>query len=124
MGGFLSGRVTYELMAGFWPTADEDPASTEPMIEFARIWRDMPKIVYSTTLDHACTRCSSAAGRGSSSHQTPRWTSGSPDSGIASCVVYTPDQTVGPPPTAQLPVGHVLKAFSIATHPPISGEGD
>src|SRR6476659_4593243 len=25
MGAFLSGRVTYELMAGFWPTADEDP---------------------------------------------------------------------------------------------------
>ena len=53
MGAFLNGRVTYELMAGFWPTADADPASTEPMIEFARIWRDMPKIVYSTTLDHA-----------------------------------------------------------------------
>src|SRR6267142_6843810 len=52
-GGFLSGRVTYELMAGFWPTADEDPTSTKPMVEFARIWREMPKIVYSTTLDHA-----------------------------------------------------------------------
>jgi dihydrofolate reductase len=53
MGGFLSGRVTYELMAGFWPTADEDPTSTKPMVEFARIWREMPKIVYSTKLDHA-----------------------------------------------------------------------
>ena len=53
MGAFLSGRVTYELMAGFWPTADTDPSSTGPMVEFARIWRDMPKIVYSRTLDHA-----------------------------------------------------------------------
>jgi dihydrofolate reductase len=53
MGAFLDGRVTYELMAGFWPTADEDPASSEPMVEFARIWRDMPKIVYSRTLEHA-----------------------------------------------------------------------
>lgn len=53
MGGFLDGRVSYELMAGFWPTADSDPASTEPMIEFARIWRDMPKIVYSKTLQRA-----------------------------------------------------------------------
>jgi dihydrofolate reductase len=53
MGGFLSGRVTHELMAGFWPTADKDPASTEPMVEFARIWRDKPKIVYSKTLDRA-----------------------------------------------------------------------
>jgi dihydrofolate reductase len=53
MGAFLSGRVTYELMAGFWPTADTDPSSTEPMIEFARIWRDMPKIVFSRTLEGA-----------------------------------------------------------------------
>jgi len=53
MGAFLSGRVTYELMAAFWPTADTDPASTEPMIEFARIWRDMPKIAYSKTLRQA-----------------------------------------------------------------------
>jgi dihydrofolate reductase len=52
-GAFLSGRVTYELMAGFWPTADEDPASTPPMVEFAGIWREKPKIVYSRTLDHA-----------------------------------------------------------------------
>jgi len=53
MGAFLSGRVTYELMAGFWPTADTDPSSTPPMVEFAGIWRDMPKIVYSRTLERA-----------------------------------------------------------------------
>jgi dihydrofolate reductase len=53
MGAFLSGRVTHELMAGFWPTADTDPSSTGPMVEFARIWRDMPKIVYSRTLERA-----------------------------------------------------------------------
>jgi len=40
-------------MAGFWPTADTDPSSTGPMVEFARIWRDMPKIVYSRTLERA-----------------------------------------------------------------------
>ena len=53
MGAFLDGRVTYELMAGFWPTADADPASTRPMVEFARIWRDMPKLVFSRTLERA-----------------------------------------------------------------------
>ncbi len=53
MGAFLHGRVTYELMAAFWPTADSDPASTGPMVEFAGIWRDMPKIVYSRTLEQA-----------------------------------------------------------------------
>jgi dihydrofolate reductase len=53
MGGFLSGRVTHELMAGYWPTADADPANAGPVAEFAGIWRDMPKIVYSTTLERA-----------------------------------------------------------------------
>ncbi|MCP3822215.1 dihydrofolate reductase family protein [Streptomyces sp. A3M-1-3] len=40
-------------MAAFWPTADADPSSTGPMVEFARIWRDMPKIVFSRTLERA-----------------------------------------------------------------------
>jgi dihydrofolate reductase len=53
MGAFLSGRATYELMAGFWPTADLDPLSTAPMVEFAAIWRDMPKVVFSRTLERA-----------------------------------------------------------------------
>ncbi|MFF1558525.1 dihydrofolate reductase family protein [Streptomyces sp. NPDC058279] len=53
LGGFLTGRVTYELMAGFWPTADADPAASGPVAEFAGIWRDMPKYVYSRTLHRA-----------------------------------------------------------------------
>ncbi|TQN41466.1 dihydrofolate reductase [Blastococcus colisei] len=48
---FLEGRVTQELMAAFWPTADQDPEVSAPMKEFAGIWRDMPKIVFSRTLD-------------------------------------------------------------------------
>lgn len=53
MGAFLDGRITYELMAGYWPTADRNPASTPPEAEFAGIWREMPKIVYSKTLERA-----------------------------------------------------------------------
>src|SRR5439155_11016904 len=53
MRAFLDGRVTFELMAEFWPTADTDPSAPAPMIEFARIWRDMPKLVFSRTLGHA-----------------------------------------------------------------------
>ncbi|MFI9648666.1 dihydrofolate reductase family protein [Streptomyces sp. NPDC052040] len=53
MGAFLSGRITYELMADFWPTADADPHRSGPMVEYARIWRNMPKIVFSRTLHHA-----------------------------------------------------------------------
>jgi dihydrofolate reductase len=50
---FLDGRVTWELMASYWPTADQDPASSPPEVEFAGIWREMPKIVYSRTLEQA-----------------------------------------------------------------------
>ena len=50
-GAFLQGRVTHELMVDFWPTADEDPSAPAPVREFARIWRDMPKYVFSKTYD-------------------------------------------------------------------------
>ncbi|MGW1178963.1 dihydrofolate reductase family protein [Kitasatospora sp. NPDC002543] len=53
MGGFVSGRVTHELMASFWPTADQAPDADATTTEFAGIWRDMPKTVFSRTLDHA-----------------------------------------------------------------------
>jgi dihydrofolate reductase len=53
MGGFLNGRVTYELMADFWPTADADPEASPTTAQFAGIWRDMPKVVYSRTLERA-----------------------------------------------------------------------
>jgi dihydrofolate reductase len=52
-GGFLDGRVTYELMASYWPTADQDPSASPLAAEFAGIWRDMPKIVFSRTLEQA-----------------------------------------------------------------------
>jgi dihydrofolate reductase len=47
----LYGRRLYELMAGYWPTAESDPSATQTMLEFARIWRAMPKIVFSSTLE-------------------------------------------------------------------------
>ena len=53
MSAFLNGRIMYELMAKFWPTADLDPSSPRPVREYAKIWRDMPKIVFSRTLDRA-----------------------------------------------------------------------
>ena len=47
----LYGRGLYENMAAHWPTADEDPSAPEHERAYARIWRDMPKIVFSTTID-------------------------------------------------------------------------
>ena len=53
MGAFMSGRLTHELMADYWPTADKDPDLSAPMVEFAGIWREMPKFVFSRTLTQA-----------------------------------------------------------------------
>ncbi len=47
---FLEGRVTYELMEAVWPTADQDPDAPPVMREFAGIWRSVPKLVFSRTL--------------------------------------------------------------------------
>jgi dihydrofolate reductase len=49
---FLYGRRLYELMIDYWPTAETDPSATPAMLEFARIWKDKPKIVFSRTLEH------------------------------------------------------------------------
>jgi dihydrofolate reductase len=48
---FLYGRRLYEVMAAYWPTAGSDPAATEPMLDFARIWNPKPKVVFSSTLE-------------------------------------------------------------------------
>ncbi|MFD6551870.1 dihydrofolate reductase family protein [Streptomyces sp. NPDC058398] len=50
-GALMSGRVTYELMAAYWPTADKDPDISPEMAEFAGIWRNIPKVVFSRTLE-------------------------------------------------------------------------
>ncbi|TRW88326.1 dihydrofolate reductase [Mycolicibacterium sp. 018/SC-01/001] len=44
------GRRLYELMAPYWTTADEDPDATPMIVDFARVWRAMPKVVFSRTL--------------------------------------------------------------------------
>jgi dihydrofolate reductase len=47
----LYGRRMYELMFGYWPTAGADPAAAPAEVEFAGIWKRIPRIVFSTTLD-------------------------------------------------------------------------
>jgi dihydrofolate reductase len=50
IGAHLYGRRMYELMAEFWPTADVQPAAPDYIVEYARIWRAMSKVVFSKTL--------------------------------------------------------------------------
>jgi dihydrofolate reductase len=48
-GVLVFGRITYELMAGFWPT----PFAIENMPIVAKGMNSMPKVVFSRTLDQA-----------------------------------------------------------------------
>ncbi len=48
----LYGRRLYELMAAYWPTAEEDPTIQDYEREYARIWKSKPKVVFSRTLEH------------------------------------------------------------------------
>jgi dihydrofolate reductase len=48
----LYGRRLYEVMAAYWPTGEDDPSATDVTREFARIWNAMPKIVFSSSLEH------------------------------------------------------------------------
>lgn len=46
----LYGRKLWETMSSHWPTADQQPGATPAQIEFARRWRDTPKVVFSSTI--------------------------------------------------------------------------
>jgi dihydrofolate reductase len=50
VGAYLYGRRLYEVMRP-WETADEQPSAPDYELEFARIWKATPKIVFSTTLE-------------------------------------------------------------------------
>ena len=47
------GRRLFELMNGYWPTAESQPEITDTEVEFARIWNAHPKIVVSRTIKEA-----------------------------------------------------------------------
>jgi dihydrofolate reductase len=50
LGAVLCGRRLYEEML-YWETADQNPSAAEHELEFARIWKEIPKVVFSKTLE-------------------------------------------------------------------------
>ena len=45
----VMGRRLYETML-YWETADQDPSLGDAMLEWAALWKPLPKVVFSTTL--------------------------------------------------------------------------
>ncbi|HVX45146.1 MAG TPA: dihydrofolate reductase family protein [Mycobacteriales bacterium] len=52
-GLFCYGRTIYQMMAGYWPTADESPESNANTVAYSRIWKPMPKLMFSRTVTQA-----------------------------------------------------------------------
>ena len=49
VGVHLLGRRLYQTML-YWETADQDPSLDDSMLEWAALWKPLPKVVFSTTL--------------------------------------------------------------------------
>jgi dihydrofolate reductase len=49
VGVHLLGRKLYETML-YWETADQDPSLADSELEWAALWKPLPKVVFSTTL--------------------------------------------------------------------------
>ncbi|MFJ4687865.1 dihydrofolate reductase family protein [Streptomyces sp. NPDC091377] len=47
----LYGRKLWQTMSSYWPTGDQRPDATPAEIAFAHRWRDMSKVVFSSTID-------------------------------------------------------------------------
>ena len=48
----IYGRITYQLMEGYWPTVVKNPTGNKPMDGFAVLIDNISKIVFSRTLQH------------------------------------------------------------------------
>lgn len=63
-GDILYGRITYGLMADYWPALVEKPSGTPSMDNFAKAIDRIPKIVFSNTLNSLNWKTARLAKRG------------------------------------------------------------
>ncbi|MNK04832.1 hypothetical protein D3C87_227050 [compost metagenome] len=47
----LYGRVTYQMMEGYWPTAADSPTASKHDIEHSKWYKDVHKVVLSRTME-------------------------------------------------------------------------
>jgi dihydrofolate reductase len=61
-GVHVYGRRLYEVMRVWDTYAEENPSAPEYELDFARIWNETPKLVFSRTLEEVGTRATLASG--------------------------------------------------------------
>ena len=50
-GALVYGRITYQLMENYWPSVVKNPTGNKPTDDFAVLIQNIPKIVFSRTLN-------------------------------------------------------------------------
>jgi dihydrofolate reductase len=110
-GVFLYGRRLYEVMAAYWPTAEADPDATPVMLDFARIWNDTPKVVFSSTLDVV--------------QHNSRLASGDPEDELVRLKAeFDGDLDVGGPTLASAFIRrNLIDEYRLVVHPAVLGAG-
>ncbi len=58
----LYGRRVWDAMSSHWPTADQQPGATPAHVEYAGRWRDMEKVVFSSTTNEVAWNARLVAG--------------------------------------------------------------
>jgi dihydrofolate reductase len=51
-GAIIYGRITYQLMESYWPAVVKNPTGNKPNDKFAVLIQEIPKIVFSHTLNN------------------------------------------------------------------------
>ena len=80
VGVYLLGRRLYETML-YWESADQDPSLDDAMLEWAELWKPLPKVVFSTTLPSVVGHARLASG--SVAQEIAWWRSGPGEGDIA-----------------------------------------
>jgi len=71
LGVYLMGRRLYETML-YWETADQDPSLDDDRLEWAAVWKALPKVVFSATLSAEQLRGNARLASGSLAEEIER----------------------------------------------------
>ena len=111
IGLFLYGRKLWEVMSSHWPTGDQQPDATPAQIEFARNWRDTPKVVFSSTIDSVDWNTRLVTGDAVAEITRLKDGDGGPMD-IASATLAAPAMRAG-----------LIEEYAVVTHPVLVGDG-
>lgn len=108
----VQGRVIYETMEAFWPSARNDESLPDVMREYGEIWTSMPKVLVSRTRDSADHGTRIIGGDDAIKQLAVLRAEGDGDIGVGGATLAT-----------QLLKAKLLDELLLFTHPVVLGRG-